>query len=1377
MVFHRPTHQRLFLYALLSGVLLLTFVSCQVHPSLQNNPTTTPASTMPTSSTKNTHATVSSDLTPTMVGTVSAESTPTEPSLLTRLQPLGYGGIKDYRWTSDGRDLLLATSQGIYRHASKNLERQAFIPAPTNINIKGNFSFISDVSALISYNSADNNGNNAFGIWNFKTGDRIQPISIQAEIITKMVISPDGQRLVVLSVLDARADDVKGRIQLWDLKTGSLISTLVDASPKQVFHAAAFSPDGRWLAVGCIDHTILLWDLQKISEPLKLTGHTSRVTALTFSPDNRLLVSGGQDASVRLWEIPGGTPVKTLMNFKAWINRLEISQDGQWLVASDAIGQIKLWKLPFNHPDDPPDMALNVEQPQDKPFTIRPQGDILAVVVNGTVQLWDIATRDWVAKDPNYGGIWGSVAWNPDGKTLFSSRGDHVLEWDAQQGSVIREISVKESGTSNLAVSADGSLLAVTSPYQYPQAEESISVFDLRTGLLLHQLKPVKGLNAPPVFSPDGRRLAVSYVDRIGIWDPHTGKETGSIPSNGEGYAFSANSNQIITFDRNWSAGRSEIRQWDLMTQKIIRSIPVDGRSYRPLSVTQDRSLVAVVLMDETMPVDDPLKWRVAVYELATGVLHYQFATSYIGDEGGLTFSADGSMLAVSTLDHLLLITVSNGEILADLPQPSSAVAFRPDGNLMIAGGEILQRWDITALHRAALENRPQRTPTPDIRPTLTPTITPTPQLPMEITPLPLSTSIAGAIRAENAANLGLYRQLGKGSAEALVWSPDRKTFAVASTRGIYVYDAITMQEIRKLETGKAIGSIAFRPDGKQLAAASLSDAEIQLWDLSTNKKVSDLAGYYDVWQDVSGLFLGVKQQIQFSPDGKMLLFSNQFANQHRLLLWDLGAGKTVQTFTSSGADGFVFSPDGNYFVDNSARIWNIETGEIVFTFPDRDYSVSSVDWDKNGSRIALGYEDGLVQIWNISDLANPIIAQTLQAGDWTERAKEAKSRSFLISSSQFLSPVVRFSPNSQHLVTTSQDDCLRLWDVSTGKLVSEVAYGGVRSPDFSPDGDRLAAINAVGKIQVWKLGNKGKLSLSLTETEYSGEVRSATFSQDGLQLITGDPASFRVWDLMNSSSSALVLSAQDQQKDLGYANVSAFDPIRNKIAFGYLGGKIRIWDVNTGTTVKEFVGSDNFIGLNGFPYIASVMYSPDGNWMASEGAVGDVTIWNTSNWQAQSHLFTFDSYSLAFSPNGVLMAAAKKYGASQGNIHIFETRIGKEIRVLPGEGALAFSPDGVHLLSGRSWMDIRSGKTIHTFPIQNNVDITTVAVNPTGEVLGLGRSDGMVEVWDIAQSKQLITLAGGYQGVSVLSFSRDGRFLLSGNRDGFIQIWSLSGQ
>jgi WD40 repeat protein len=72
----------------------------------------------------------------------------------------------------------------------------------------------------------------------------------------------------------------------------------------------AFTPDGRVLARGSHDGSVLLWDVAAGKELLSCKGHTGPVSCLRFSPNGSVLASGGEDGQVLLWDMAAVRPAE-----------------------------------------------------------------------------------------------------------------------------------------------------------------------------------------------------------------------------------------------------------------------------------------------------------------------------------------------------------------------------------------------------------------------------------------------------------------------------------------------------------------------------------------------------------------------------------------------------------------------------------------------------------------------------------------------------------------------------------------------------------------------------------------------------------------------------------------------------------------------------------------------------------------------------------------------------------------------------------------------------------------------------------------------------------------------------------------------------------
>jgi len=178
-------------------------------------------------------------------------------------------------------------------------------------------------------------------------------------------------------------------------------------------------------------------------------------------------------------------------------------------------------------------------------------------------------------------------------------------------------------------------------------------------------------------------------------------------------------------------------------------------------------------------------------------------------------------------------------------------------------------------------------TPTVTSSPTITsspiPTYTPTLNFPLlNSTPIPGSLPVIGLDNYRGIIQLSHYG--GTGDYHAVTWSPDGKLLAVASTMGIYLYDASTLEQVNFLNSNSSIQCVAYSPDGQTLAAGLL-DGTVRLWRVSDGKLLQTLAGHADYFCTVA-----------FSPDGTLLVSGSEDGT---ILIWQMPSGHLQMSMTS----------------------------------------------------------------------------------------------------------------------------------------------------------------------------------------------------------------------------------------------------------------------------------------------------------------------------------------------------------------------------------------------------------------------------------------------------------------------------------------------
>jgi WD40 repeat protein len=217
----------------------------------------------------------------------------------------------------------------------------------------------------------------------------------------------------------------------------------------------------------------------------------------------------------------------------------------------------------------------------------------------------------------------------------------------------------------------------------------------------------------------------------------------------------------------------------------------------------------------------------------------------------------------------------------------------------------------------------------------------------------------------------GAYRECTghRGYINALVFSPIGNSFASGSgDKTIKIWDAETGQEIRTLAgagpgTGNVSGikSIAYSPNGQQIASCSSNDETITFWDVASGTILRSISVPRRTGERFSSISL-----IAYSPDGRKIAA----AQQNRIRIFDAQTGREL--FTLSDTSGpLSFSPDGSRLLsyrktggEHNIVIWNMDTGWETGRLNVGRGDYVSLVMSPDGKYLAIGILNRSVTIW-----------------------------------------------------------------------------------------------------------------------------------------------------------------------------------------------------------------------------------------------------------------------------------------------------------------------------------------------------------------------------------------------------------------------------
>ena len=498
---------------------------------------------------------------------------------------LGKGGINLMRFSPDGTRLAVGTDVAVWIYdVPDGKETALFTGYVGQVNA---LAFSKDGKILASGGSP----NPVIQLWDLETGSKFTTLKLveKHDLVAALAFSDDSTTLMSLDkfgdiihwdvVTGGRSSDTKNvdaykvvalsqngstlatgdkrgpQIHLWDTTTGRRRVTLnghtgffkegPDENEKQAdLRALAFTQDGKILASGSEDKTVMLWNTQNSAQRTTLRGHEGWITAVAFSVDGKTVASGDTDAVIKVWNVSTESERATLRGHKNTINALAFAPDGPppyggCLASGSADGTIRFW-----NPETGQQFVTFTAGHTEwvKAVAFAEDGITLTSAAhNGTVDVWSLMTRrefttltaghSDLAEFATFStdgrffvtrGYNGPIAFDPSGwgsRSSFDGRGSMQL-WKVITDEKLPGPWQKVADTiSAFKFSPDGKVLA-------SRGREDIRVWDIKTGTELSRINIGSPFPKQLMFSPDSILLAVYGIHGISlVWDTDAGHQ------------------------------------------------------------------------------------------------------------------------------------------------------------------------------------------------------------------------------------------------------------------------------------------------------------------------------------------------------------------------------------------------------------------------------------------------------------------------------------------------------------------------------------------------------------------------------------------------------------------------------------------------------------------------------------------------------------------------------------------------------------------------------------------------------------------------------------------------------------------------------------
>jgi WD40 repeat protein len=271
---------------------------------------------------------------------------------------------------------------------------------------------------------------------------------------------------------------------------------------------------------------------------------------------------------------------------------------------------------------------------------------------------------------------------------------------------------------------------------------------------------------------------------------------------------------------------------------------------------------------------------------------------------------------------------------------------------------------------------------------------------------------------------------------------------------------------------------------------------------------------------------------LAWSPDSSQVAVGSSLPP---IKIWNVDTGQMLGSFPDAGtnANGLAWAPDGAKLAAASPStaetlwVWHIDRQQLVFS-ANPNSGASNVAWSPDGAKLAVAISGRTV---DQTPVVHDSALEVYEADNWHVQ--------YRLPYTNFVGPVA-WSPDSEELafVTANADlssSTVMIWDLRTGELFhTDIQHSSyVTDIEWSPDGSTLATSSFDGTILLYPVHG----SLQISTLVHGGRVNGVTWSPDSKKVASaGEDEILKLWDATTHKALKSLAHGNSSVKAVGWS-------------------------------------------------------------------------------------------------------------------------------------------------------------------------------------------------------------------------------------------------